>query len=717
MIRQRSRSATITLSLCVAFGITQTLLLVLALFPLLPGHLRVSVGEIASQTITAPRSFSFSSDVVRQQLQQQAASSAADVIAFDAGVSDRQLSQLDQAVAAIQAARSTGGLTAAPVGVLDRAGPVPISAAVRSTLQALTSDQWTSVVAEAHRVLGQVLQEPFTTDGVQAKRATVPTRVAQNLSSAERDVVVALVQPLAQATETVDSTATEAQRQRLIAAVPPQIRHFAANQDIVRQGEPIDASDIEALRAAGLLDAHLPISDLLAVSLVAVAAALALSSYLFVFQPVALTSYRRLLPLAALIAIVVLLGKLYFPFVLPDGRRFLALALPVAVAPMLVVSLFETPMALLTAAVITALVGFAAIYLPQLSGYVGITALQLLQLVLTFLLGGFAGIYLLRSVDRLSRYFVAGAAVALAGFLGAVAIWCIDPSKKPVDLLWIALACAVSGALSSLLTAGIAALLGPLFGITTRLQLLELGRLTAPLLQRLQEEAPGTFHHSILVGNLAGPAAAIVGADTLLVRVGCYYHDVGKLVQPGCFAENQSGGESLYDRLAPMTSAQIIADHVRHGVELARQYRLPDAVTAFISEHHGTQVALDLDRQPALSQPEVEGVPVTYPGPRPRSRETAIVLLADSAEAAVRAVPEHSREHLDAIVDAIIDEQLLHGQLDDCDLTLRDLRAIAGSFKLSLRALYRSRIEYATLTPLDEARRRRAVGDGDSVGD
>ncbi len=717
MILQRARTTRLSPALCAAFALTQTLLLTLVLFPLLPGRLNVSAGDIATETITAPHSFSYSSAVVRQQLQQQAAAAVKDVIAYDVNVSNNQLAQLTDVTSTIERARQSGVLPPAQIGDAVSGGTVNLTQSQRSALQSMGAGDWSAVVAEAQQVLAGVLQEPFTADELAAKRATIAARVSPQLSAAQRDLVVALVQPLVRATEKVDSTATAAQRQNAMAAVPPQIRHFAANQDIVRQGEPIDASDIEALRAAGLLDAHAPVADLLAVATIAAATALLLAFYILREQPPSLSSYRRLLLFACTIALVVLLAKIYLPIALADTHRhFLAFALPVVLAPMLAISLFDVSTAVLAAVVVTVLVGFAAIYVPQLSGYFGMTSLRLLQLLFSFLLSGLAAVYVLRSIDRLSRYLLAAAAAAVAGFVGAFGIWWIDPGRQPADVLWLALTCATAAALAALLTVGITALLGPLFGVTTRLQLMELGQLNAPLLRRLQEEAPGTFHHSVLVGNLAERAADLIGADPLLVRVGCYYHDIGKVARPVFFIENQLSGESPHDRLEAAASAKIIVDHVRDGEALAREFRLPDAVRAFIIEHHGTRMASYFYRKAAQLDPGTDVDPFTYPGPRPQSRETGIVMLADAVEAAARAAGDRSQEHLDAIVEGVLSERLAERQLDESNLTLRDLRVVAESFKVSLRAIYHPRIDYPEPTDLEKARRRRVAG-ADSAAD
>jgi putative nucleotidyltransferase with HDIG domain len=269
----------------------------------------------------------------------------------------------------------------------------------------------------------------------------------------------------------------------------------------------------------------------------------------------------------------------------------------------------------------------------------------------------------------------------------------------------MALAAGVGGISSGVLAAGAFVTVGVLFGVTTRVQLMELSQLNSALLRRLQDEAPGTFHHSIIVGNLAERAADLVGADPLLTRVGCYYHDIGKVLQPGMYVENQLGGDSPHDTMSPEESTEVIQQHVSRGLELARRERLPARVQAFIPEHHGTRLVAYFYRRAAESDPEVDPGRFQYPGPKPQSKETAIVMLADSTEAVVRAAEDRSPEHIDRMVDEVVAERLAEGQLDESDLTLRDLRTIAESFKGTMRAVYHPRVQYPEPTPM-EARRR-----------
>jgi putative nucleotidyltransferase with HDIG domain len=226
------------------------------------------------------------------------------------------------------------------------------------------------------------------------------------------------------------------------------------------------------------------------------------------------------------------------------------------------------------------------------------------------------------------------------------------------------------------------------------MQLMALAQLDHPLLRKLQEEAPGTFHHSVIVGNLSERAADLIGADALLVRVGCYFHDIGKTLKPTYYIENQHDGASPYDTLDPAESAKAVTDHVKSGVELARRHRVPERVRAFIPEHHGTRLVTYFYRKAAAQDPKTDPEAFRYPGPKPQSRETAIVMLADSVEAVVRSSRDRSPERIEALVRAVINERVAEGQFDECALTLRDLKLIGDGFVATLRGVYHARIEY-----------------------
>src|SRR5439155_1582188 len=265
-----------------------------------------------------------------------------------------------------------------------------------------------------------------------------------------------------------------------------------------------------------------------------------------------------------------------------------------------------------------------------------------------------AGLRAFRPVSGFRQGLLIALAIAVPVFIVKV----LSPLVLPDDnrhflayLPWIAMAGALNGVLCAFLSAGIFVTLGSLFGVTTRLQLLEMSQLSSPLLLRLQDEAPSTFQHSVIVANLAEKGAYVIGADALLARVGCYYHDIGKLMRPGFFFENQFGSPNPHDALEPTDSAGIIVDHVNEGLALARRYGLPGKVAAFIPEHHGTRLVSYFYRRAAEEEPSVSPESFRYPGPKPQSRETAIAMLADSSEAVIRASPDHTSERIHELID------------------------------------------------------------------
>jgi len=255
--------------------------------------------------------------------------------------------------------------------------------------------------------------------------------------------------------------------------------------------------------------------------------------------------------------------------------------------------------------------------------------------------------------------------------------------------------------LSSSLTFVTFSLIGRLFGITTSLQLLELARPTHPLFKQLLTKAPGTYHHSIITSNMAERAAEAIGADALLARVGSYYHDIGKTTRPYFFAENQNDGENPHDRLDPRTSAEIIIAHTADGLALARKYGLPDKVRDFIAEHHGTNLVTYFYRRANQENPQgsVNEELFRYPGPKPQSKETAIVMLADSIEAWVRANRPATQAEMERVIRQVINDRLVSGQLDECDLTLRDLDKIREAFSSVLQGIFHPRVQYPEKAP------------------
>jgi len=693
-----------------SFTVLLTLLLVAILFPILPSQLHIHQGEIASQTIRAPRQFSYNSDVQRRQLQDQAVRNVPTAFSYDPNIQNTQLAKLGDVLSRITVIRQDAGANRAQaIDALNRLG-VALTLDQRTAVAGYSDDEWKQAGDESMRLLSSVLEEPFASTELAGRLASLPNRVSVGLTASQGDAAVALARGFITPTERIDASATQRAQDQAIAAVPPQPQAFAKDQVIVREGDVIDAFKLEALQSAGLLTVRLRYTDLGAAAMLAFAAAGVLAAYVSHFRPDVLRATSRALLLGLIVAGIVALAKIYMPVVLPDSRhQFLPFAFPAAAVPMLVTSLFDVELGVAVAGIAALLVTFTALYLPDLSGIVGLTALQPLEMACAFFFSGLAGLLVVNRAERFNRFLSAGIAVAGTTAIVLFGFWMLDTLHTLRDAGFLLMSSGINGIVSSLLTVGTFVLLGSVFNISTRLQLMELAQLNQPLLRRLQEEAPGTFHHSILVGNLGERAADLIGADSLLVRVGCYYHDIGKLSRPAFFIENQLGGENPHDSLDPITSNHIVQEHVRFGGELARKHHLPDRVRAFTVEHHGTRLVAFFYRKAAADDPQIDPALFTYPGPRPQSKETAIAMLADSTEAVVRSSPDHGFEKTDELVESVIAERLAEGQFDDCDLTLRDLRTIADSFKMTLRAIYHPRIEYPAPTEAERQRTARRV--------
>jgi putative nucleotidyltransferase with HDIG domain len=309
------------------------------------------------------------------------------------------------------------------------------------------------------------------------------------------------------------------------------------------------------------------------------------------------------------------------------------------------------------------------------------------------LIGGVTAALSVRVLRRRSHLFKVVLIVGAGYFMGAVAIG-LASAGNPGDVL----ADALEGLMNGLVSAGLALLLLPvaesLTGITTDLSLLELSDPSRPLLRRLSLEAPGTYAHSIAMANLVEAASNRVGANGLLGRVGCYYHDVGKVKNAMYFVENQTRGNNPHDRLDPRQSAAIIRAHVTDGIALGQEAQLPRMVAAFIPEHHGTsEITYFLDRA-RRSGATARAADFTYPGPKPRSVETAITMLADSVEAALRVLDDLTPQKIEEAIDHIVRTKLSQGQLDEAPITLEQINLVKAEFVRAITGMYHNRIDY-----------------------
>jgi cyclic-di-AMP phosphodiesterase PgpH len=398
---------------------------------------------------------------------------------------------------------------------------------------------------------------------------------------------------------------------------------------------------------------------------------------LLLFRPQLYASYRSLVLFAAVFTFVIAASSAIAH--LPATPR--PELIPVAFAAVIICFLFDPRISMIAAMVLAVLVGGQ-------SEFRGTNALFL------NLIGGTAAAFAVRVVRRRNQTYYSMLAIAAAYLLAALAIGLT--LGQPFEEIAVS---AGWGTLNAVISVSVAVMLLPpaeeFAGVDTYFKLLEWSDLNRPLLRRLSLEAPGTYAHSIAIANLAESAANAIGADGLLARVGAYYHDIGKLKKPQYFVENQAKGRNPHDKLKPTTSASIIRNHVVAGLELAEEHKLPRAVRAFITEHHGTgPISYFLEKAKERDALPSNTTEFSYPGPLPRSAETAICMLADGVEAAVRVLAEPTPERIREVIERIVRMRVEQGQLRESPLTLRQIEVIKEQFARSLSGMHHNRMDY-----------------------
>ncbi len=644
---------------------------------LIPGRQPLTIGDTAIETIKAPRRGTFVSQSRTRAARDAAAAQVSSSYDYDSNLLRQLRGRAADLLRSVSAIRADTFITLEQRRQqVVRLEPGLSQASVNAALD-LSDPEWLAVNAEALRILDENVRERIRAEDLAERRTTAIGQISPSLSPAQQALVADIVSLYIRPNVLVNPTETERVRKEARDRVPPVQVTVERGDVIMRQGDVITAEDVEKLEALGLGTRAFDIQTAAGVMLFAALVAVLIGAYLYTFHQSLLAQPRSLLLVGVLLAGTLVAMKLAIP-----GRPWVAYAFPAAIASMLISNLISTRLAVIV-----------GVFLALLSAPVYAYSFEMAALVL---LQCFAGALAARRIERLNAFFLAGFQVALASLAVVLTFRLINQDYDVLGMANLGLAAMVNGLLSSIVTMGTFSIVGSLFGLTTMLQLLELAHPSQPLLRRLLTETPGTYHHSIIVGNLAERAAEQIGIDSLLVRVGSYYHDIGKLHRPYYFAENQFDGDNIHDRLRPDASAAALIEHVTGGIDLARQYGLPAAVQAFIGEHHGTRLASFFYRK-AVKQAgtdHVDEATFRYPGPRPQTKGTALVMLADTVEASVRAASNRTTQSLELLVERAINERLLEGELDDCDLTLRDLDIVKRSFIKQLQGVYHPRIEY-----------------------
>lgn len=641
-------------------------------------------GDIASDDIFAPEDRTYESAVLTDQARQVARNNARPVYDRIANVSRDQVETARNIVEYITLTRNDQYATREQK-LSDLQAIEALKALDIAFWQAIldtSSNDWQAIEAETIAALERTMRRDISPELLTEERQAIPSRVDASLPESQQNVVVVIVRELVVPNSQLNEAETLAVQETAAALVEPLFRTFREGQILISKGQQVTEVDVEALRQFGLLQRQESRWTLiLGGFLMLVVVSGILLVYLNRFYPNVSDSPAMLGLIATLFLEFLVIARLFHP----SGLNEL---FPAAALALLLTTLAGPHLALI---VITGLALLVGAMIDSSMDFIGLIGAS-----------GAAGILGLRHIERLNAYFVAGAIVGLINVGLLVAFQLVfEEDTQVVDLGWVILLGMGNGMFVAMLAFAHLYVITNVLNLPTSLKLDELNRSNQPLLQRLLREAPGTYQHSLQVGNLAEVATERIGGNAALVRVAAMYHDIGKMLNPHFYVENQAEGFNPHDVLDdPVQSTRLIIGHVVEGERMARRYRLPPRIRDFIREHHGTTRVIYFYHK-ALEQAggdesKVSAEDFTYPGPRPQSKETAILMLADGTESAARAIKPHNETEVAEVVSMIFERALQEEQLDDCNLTLKELKIIQQSFIETLQGVYHPRIAYPT---------------------
>ena len=651
------------------------LLTAIALVAAPPATVTFDVGQVADRDIRAGNSVSFVSESLTNAARDRAEAAVPKQYTVDPTVVANDRDRLAQAVATIGRIRGDPTLSREQkLTALQTASDVSLGAPIATDVVDMPQADWDAVAKELDNSLRGIYAQGIRPEQLDAVKADASKGLPPAWNDRQKRVATEILRQFLAPNVIVDTAATATAQRAARSAVAPIQVQVVAGEVVIRSGSVVSALDVEKLRALGLADTGIEWESVLGLVLWALAVATVLGLFIERYAPEAFADDRQL----GLVALTLFVATAATRALVP-GHTLLIYFVPYAAAGMTLAVLVSGQVAIATQIA-------AALHAGMMSGQVELVAYVILPALL--------GLVAVRRA-RTAREFAVGAVFVGVANLAVVAVFAlVARTADPVGAAQLVIAALVSGAGAGLLSFGAMALLGHVIGITTVFELRELADPNHPLLRQLLLRTPGTYHHSLLVANLAERAAEMIGADPLVARVGAYYHDIGKMRNPSAFIENQSGGPNPHDDLDPLVSAGIVAAHIRDGLALADRYHLPAVIRDIIPGHHGTSVVKYFFQIAQQRGQNPDEAAFRYPGPRPRTREAGIVSLADGVEASVRSLEQKNPDTIRGMVDKIVDERIADGQLDECDLTLRDVQRIKDAFCELLLGVYHERIPY-----------------------
>lgn len=679
LLDRRSVLRAVLLGMVLAAAISGILLLV----ELLPaGRVILNEGDVSSEDILAPVDKTFFSSALTDRARANRANDVPNVYdPPDPSIASQQVERAQDILAYLDTVRQDP--YAAPEEKRLWIATIPdltLSSETIDRILAMSGDDWQEVEAETEDVLLRIMEEEIQEGEEDSVRRELPNRISRRLDFAQRDVVQTLAGGLVKANAFYNAAKTEEAKQQARDSVDRISVTIREGEAIVRVGDRVTREDIEALNAFGLRQQEIRWESVAAHILFSLIVVLILELLVLRLHPALWKRTRTSVITVVLIVLFVALGEL----MLPLDDDVIPYLFPLPALSMILTVYFGPPLGI-TAGLAVGLVG----------AFVTGGSLEMVTYIMA---GTLMGALTLGRGDTLKAFLWSGLVVALTNGIVIILFGFLSPEQDILRAVIRALVGIVMGGLAASLALAAFFALSALLDVITPFQLMELSRPTHPLFRRLLLKAPGTYHHTLLLSNMAEEAANRVNANGMLARVGSYYHDIGKTMRPYFFTENQVGNVNPHERLDPRTSAQIIISHVRDGLDLADKYGLPSAIRAFIPEHHGTGLVLAFYRVAVVNAGDagdnIREEDFCYPGPKPQSKETAVVMLADSCEARVRSTGPESAEEMDRIIRDTIKGKLDSGQLDEADLTFRDLDQIREAFLNVLQGVFHPRVRY-----------------------
>ncbi|MBI9049528.1 MAG: HDIG domain-containing protein [Anaerolineaceae bacterium] len=652
-----------------------------------PASYAINQGEVSPYDIQAPSDIVYFSDELTQRAKDVAENSISNVyLPADPGITRRQIERLRLSVAYINSVRAdTYASQDQKIADLSHMVDVSINADMALKILNISDTRWETVNLEAMNVLEQVMRTTIRTDRLNDARRNISTLIDLSLPESQATLVSELVTPFVVPNSLVSSEQTELAIEQAVEDVIQVEKVYVAGETIIQRGQIVSPLVWEALQQFGLVKRQQETQFIFGSVIFSLFISALFLYYIRFRRANQFQNYRSI----ALVLITFFIILYSMRMVIPD-HTVLPYLFPVAAFGLAISSLFVLEIGIVFSLALAVLGAF------------GLE--QSLSLTIYYSLPVIIGMLVLGKGRRISTFLWTGVLISLAGSAIILGYRFTEMNTDLIGILTLLGASFFYGIASAIAAMVLQYIFAQILGVTTTLQLLEISRPDHPLLQHMLVNAPGTYQHSLQVANLAEQAARAIGADALLVRVGALFHDAGKSMNPLFFIENQVRSEiNTHDELDPISSSKIIVEHVNDGIVLAKKHRLPNRIHDFVLEHHGTLVTryqyMKAVQAAGNDPSKVDLADFQYPGPKPRSRETALIMLADGCEARARAEMPKSEDDLKSIVRKVFEFCQTEGQLDNTTFTLRDLHLAMESFASTLKNTYHPRIEYPKMQP------------------